>query len=448
MIEEHPTRVKLLETVTAIIKSHHIKSHQITSNHCIVLHLLYTYSISSVMNNSKQQLLEERKKKFYDDKHIDTIKQEIEAEVFSNNVRRVIHDDNNNNNNNINNNNSLNDSIYMIRPMIENKNIGHINSNSNGNVIHRSSSSNTVVDDRGMIARYDNDNGIVDKKVDMITKNNDIFLNRLTEKLTKHIRNELSNQFMNEGNTTTTTSASTASVIDGSQNHSHSSYNNNNSHGGKQGDSIRELMSQHMDLFLESELSTHTCKICFELMIPPIHTPILLFPCGHTFCKCCMDKHISSSSTSSSSHDNSRQQQGANYNNNHHHHSSSSSSNQMNSSRRSNSTSNNNNNNNYQGNNNNSIDRSNINKKGCPYCRVMIESRAINQSLKELIEQFSKQRGMIQDTSVRSLDQIFPVHHHNNNQHHGNNHSNNHNQSNHSNIYKNSSRKAETNADR
>lgn len=32
-----------------------------------------------------------------------------------------------------------------------------------------------------------------------------------------------------------------------------------------------------------SELETNNCPICFELMIPKLHSPILLFPCGHTF---------------------------------------------------------------------------------------------------------------------------------------------------------------------
>jgi hypothetical protein len=44
-------------------------------------------------------------------------------------------------------------------------------------------------------------------------------------------------------------------------------------------------LSERMELYLEAELGTHTCKICFELMVSPVHTPVLLFPCGHTFCK-------------------------------------------------------------------------------------------------------------------------------------------------------------------
>ena len=46
-----------------------------------------------------------------------------------------------------------------------------------------------------------------------------------------------------------------------------------------------------MEDYLHGELSTHQCKICFELMAPPGHTPTLLFPCGHTFCAGCVDKN-------------------------------------------------------------------------------------------------------------------------------------------------------------
>jgi len=44
------------------------------------------------------------------------------------------------------------------------------------------------------------------------------------------------------------------------------------------------------------EVEGNTCAICFELMVlfenilkkvPPNYSPILLFPCGHTFCKTC-----------------------------------------------------------------------------------------------------------------------------------------------------------------
>ena len=41
------------------------------------------------------------------------------------------------------------------------------------------------------------------------------------------------------------------------------------------------------------ELETNTCSICFELMLPKKHSPMLLFPCGHTFCKQCLEDNYS-----------------------------------------------------------------------------------------------------------------------------------------------------------
>jgi hypothetical protein len=52
---------------------------------------------------------------------------------------------------------------------------------------------------------------------------------------------------------------------------------------------IREAMTEKMDKYLESELHSHMCKICSRLMLSPNNTPMLLFPCGHTFCKMCCD---------------------------------------------------------------------------------------------------------------------------------------------------------------
>ena len=48
---------------------------------------------------------------------------------------------------------------------------------------------------------------------------------------------------------------------------------------------VRDAISEQMTSYLEAELGTHTCKLCSNLMVSPNHTPILLFPCGHTFCK-------------------------------------------------------------------------------------------------------------------------------------------------------------------
>lgn len=48
---------------------------------------------------------------------------------------------------------------------------------------------------------------------------------------------------------------------------------------------VRDVISEQMQSYLAAELGTHSCKICSRLMTSPNHTPILLFPCGHTFCK-------------------------------------------------------------------------------------------------------------------------------------------------------------------
>jgi Zinc finger, C3HC4 type (RING finger) len=44
-----------------------------------------------------------------------------------------------------------------------------------------------------------------------------------------------------------------------------------------------------IDKSVADEVETNTCSICFELMLPKAHSPILLFPCGHTFCKECVE---------------------------------------------------------------------------------------------------------------------------------------------------------------
>jgi hypothetical protein len=39
---------------------------------------------------------------------------------------------------------------------------------------------------------------------------------------------------------------------------------------------------------LHEQVMSNTCPICFELFLPPDHSPFILFPCGHTFCKVCI----------------------------------------------------------------------------------------------------------------------------------------------------------------
>jgi hypothetical protein len=46
---------------------------------------------------------------------------------------------------------------------------------------------------------------------------------------------------------------------------------------------------ERIDKSVADELETNTCGICFELMLPKDHSPMLLFPCGHTFCKKCLE---------------------------------------------------------------------------------------------------------------------------------------------------------------
>jgi hypothetical protein len=43
---------------------------------------------------------------------------------------------------------------------------------------------------------------------------------------------------------------------------------------------------------LERHIGTNTCPICYELMSGKAHQPMLLFPCGHTFCAECLHQHL------------------------------------------------------------------------------------------------------------------------------------------------------------
>ncbi|KAL1498656.1 hypothetical protein AB1Y20_013969 [Prymnesium parvum] len=52
---------------------------------------------------------------------------------------------------------------------------------------------------------------------------------------------------------------------------------------GDVGARVEELLDQH--------ISAHTCPICFELMAGKSHRPVMLFPCGHTFCAACLTRH-------------------------------------------------------------------------------------------------------------------------------------------------------------
>mmetsp|Transcript_20227 Transcript_20227/g.43769 ORF Transcript_20227/g.43769 Transcript_20227/m.43769 type:complete len:233 (+) Transcript_20227:302-1000(+) len=88
-----------------------------------------------------------------------------------------------------------------------------------------------------------------------------------------------------------------------------------------------------MESYLASQLMSHTCPICYELMKGENRAPVLVFPCGHTFCSCCLTKYCGGHKT-------------------------------------------------------NQVGQ----QKTCPCCRTEITSSAINHSLRQLIESFLQSR--------------------------------------------------------
>ena len=145
------------------------------------------------------------------------------------------------------------------------------------------------------------------------------FLNRLTHRLTTQIREEVKKEIYDSGRENSVLSYNVTERIE--------SYL-------QEEVSINFVINHKLNslLLLLQLSSTHTCKICFELMTAPDNTPILLFPCGHTFCKQCIEKHCRDA---------------------------------------------------------------NKRNKCCPYCRTPIESKAVNQALKDLIDQFVTQKILV-----------------------------------------------------
>ena len=83
----------------------------------------------------------------------------------------------------------------------------------------------------------------------------DHFINKLTEKLTSHIRDEIKKEM----------------------------------NGSLYNSDIRDVVADKMESYLHAELHTHTCKLCNELMNGDRNMPMILFPCGHSFCKMCLN---------------------------------------------------------------------------------------------------------------------------------------------------------------
>lgn len=87
----------------------------------------------------------------------------------------------------------------------------------------------------------------------------DNYLSRLTDKLSDRIREEITREFRK------------TSLLNSNEN------------------VARQAIEVKMEDFLRGELSGYVCKICYEVMRSPTRIPTLLFPCGHTFCKLCID---------------------------------------------------------------------------------------------------------------------------------------------------------------
>ena len=249
--------------------------------------------------SNKREALEEKKNNWMRDREISILRESVQKEQFdkrsyfesSCSSRNIKNSGSNSNNNFINSSTSTstssNDNASRSNGNTSQSNIFFMNSSSSSSSRSSSSSSNNNRVSSGPTGPGDEANA---------------FLVSLTEKLTLHIRQEVQRE-----------------MIRGDPNHANR---------------VRETISEKMESYLQDELSaTHTCKICFEVMMPPVRTPILLFPCGHTFCKECMDHKTTGSNSSS-----------------------------------------------------NNSSTKNLSVSTCPYCRTPIESRAINQSLKELIE--------------------------------------------------------------
>mmetsp|Transcript_29571 Transcript_29571/g.43638 ORF Transcript_29571/g.43638 Transcript_29571/m.43638 type:complete len:366 (-) Transcript_29571:110-1207(-) len=113
-----------------------------------------------------------------------------------------------------------------------------------------------------------------------------------------------------------------------------------------QQDTMSSHLAVHLEEYLSSELHSHVCQICFELMKAPTKSPMMIFPCGHTFCKECIQRHQS---------------------------------------------------------------REGPPAKMCPYCREQIKCTAENQPLKQLIDRFASQSDKLKDASVLTICEAFPI---------------------------------------
>lgn len=87
--------------------------------------------------------------------------------------------------------------------------------------------------------------------------NTDKILQQITQKLTSHIREEIIKEQINQS---------------------------------LQEKDVCTMIVSRIEDFVSNELSNFTCPICYETMVAPDHLPMLLFPCGHTFCDKCINQ--------------------------------------------------------------------------------------------------------------------------------------------------------------
>eukprot|EP00658_Telonema_sp_P-2_P041459 TRINITY_DN29657_c0_g1_i1.p1 TRINITY_DN29657_c0_g1~~TRINITY_DN29657_c0_g1_i1.p1 ORF type:complete len:274 (-),score=43.88 TRINITY_DN29657_c0_g1_i1:365-1186(-) len=56
-------------------------------------------------------------------------------------------------------------------------------------------------------------------------------------------------------------------------------------------DDEKAAIGTKVEEMLNEDLSANTCLVCYELMVPPDRAPMMLFPCGHTFCAACLNRN-------------------------------------------------------------------------------------------------------------------------------------------------------------
>lgn len=82
-----------------------------------------------------------------------------------------------------------------------------------------------------------------------------VVLDRLTQRISNRLRQEIEQELRQEGATRTCSQQDAEAGV---------------------------------ERLLAGEIRSQTCAICMELLLAPKRAPIMLFPCGHTFCKSCV----------------------------------------------------------------------------------------------------------------------------------------------------------------